>query len=53
MTYEKAIPILKDIKANLDRCGGCYIKGDMDALDLAIELLEEKIDESKESKGGR
>lgn len=45
MTYEKAIPIIKDIKENLKRCGGCYIKGDIDALDLAIEVLGQKVEE--------
>ena len=43
MTYEKAIPILKTVRDNLGRCGGCYVKGDKDAIDLAIEVLEEKI----------
>lgn len=45
MTYEKALPILNDIKNNLKRCGGCYIKGDMEAIDLAVELMQKKVDE--------
>lgn len=45
MTYEKAIPILETVRDNLVRCGGCYVKGDKAAIELAIEVLGEKVEE--------
>lgn len=45
MTYEKAIPIIETVRDNIVRCGGCYVKGDKAALELAIEVLEEKVRE--------
>ena len=49
MTYEKAIPILKTVRDNLVRCGGCYVKGDKAAIELAIEVLEEKVGHKEKS----
>lgn len=41
MTYKEAAEILGTLKFNLTHCGGCYCKGDTEALTIAETVLKD------------
>lgn len=41
MTYKEAAEIIGTLKYNLTHCGGCYCKGDTEALTIAETVLKD------------
>lgn len=56
MTYKEAAEIIGTLKFNLTHCGGCYCKGDTEALTIAETVLKDLAriaEEMVKERGGR